>query len=134
MRIKIVIALRSLNNRFMFVIFIFYNFFFLFFLQFEQKNNICLIVMCFLLHRQCAIKTLNMRLSCKNLLNLILLIFNWIINALYVFECSTCIFKWRWLTFEINLRYWIFFIFFFYLLFQIFRDTIRIKFICVIVS
>ena len=72
----IVTALRSLNNRFMFVIFVFCNIFFLFFFQFEQKNSTCLIIMCFSSHKQCAVKTLNMHLSCKNLLNLILFIFN----------------------------------------------------------
>ena len=105
MRTTIVTILRSLNNYFMFEIFVFYNIFFLFFLQFEQKSSTCLIVICFLSHKQCAIKTLNTRLSGRNLLNSILFVFNWIISALCVFERPTYIFKWRWLTFEINLRY-----------------------------
>ena len=75
-RTAIVIALCLLNNYFMFVIFVLYNIFFLFFFQFEQKNNICLIIMCFSSYTQCAIKTLNTRFLCKNLLNLILFIFN----------------------------------------------------------
>ena len=104
-RTTIMIVLRSLNNCFMFVIFAFCNIFFLFFLQFEQKSSTCLIIMYFLSYTQCAVKTLNMRLSCKNLLNSILFVFNWIMSALYVFERRTCIFKWRQLIFEINLRY-----------------------------
>ena len=122
------IALRSLNNRFMFVIFIFFNIFFFFFLQFEQKSNTCLIIMYFLSHKQCAIKTLKTNLSCKNLLNSILFVFNWIMSALYVFERSTYMFKWRRLTFEINLQYWTSFIFSFYFLFQTFHDKARIRF------
>ena len=104
-RTTIVIALHSLNNRFMFVIFVLCNIFFFSFFQFGQKNNTCLTVMCFLSHRQCAIKTLNTRFSCKNLLNSILLVFNWIMSALCIFERLTYMFKWRRLTFEINLRY-----------------------------
>ena len=112
-RTTIVTALRSLNNRFMFIIFAFCNIFFLFFLQFKQKNSTCLTIMCFSSHKQCAVKTSNTRLSCKNLLNSILLVFNWIMNALCAFERPTCIFKWRRLIFEINLRYWASFVFFF---------------------
>ena len=117
----------------MFVIFVLYNFFFFFFLQFEQKNSTCLTIMCFLSHKQCAIKTLNTRFSCKNLLNLILFVFNWIMSALCIFERLICMFKWQQLTLEINLRYWISFVFSFYLLFQIFRDEARIKFIRIII-
>ena len=47
----IVIALRSLNNRFMFVIFVLCNIFFFFFLQFEQKSNTCLTIMCSSSHK-----------------------------------------------------------------------------------
>ena len=92
-RTTIVIVLRSLNNRFMFVIFVFCNIFFFFFLQFGQKSSTCLTIMCFSSHRQYAVKTLNTRLSCKNLLNSILLVFNSIINALYVFKRSVYMFK-----------------------------------------
>ena len=104
-RTAIVIVLRSLNNCFMFVIFIFYNIFFFFFLQFGQKNNTYLTIIYSSSHKQCAIKTLNTRFSCKNLLNLILFVFNWIISALCVFEHSICMFKWRRLTFEVSLQY-----------------------------
>ena len=90
-----VIALRSLNNRFMFVIFVLYNISFLFFLQFEQKNSICLTVICSPPHTQCAVKTSNTHLSCKNLLNSILFVLNWIMIALCVFKRRTCMFKWR---------------------------------------
>ena len=76
MRTAVVTALRSLNNRFMFVIFVLYNIFFLFFLQFEQKNSTYLTVMWFSPHKQCAVRTLNTRCSCKNLLNSILFVFN----------------------------------------------------------
>ena len=72
----IVVALYSLNNCFIFVIFVLYNIFLLFFLQFKQKNSTCLIVICFSSHEQCVVKTLNIRRSCKNLLNLILFVFN----------------------------------------------------------
>ena len=75
-RTAIVIALRSLNNRFMFMIFTFCKIFFLSFLQFGQKNNTCLTIMCFFPHRQYAVKTSKTRLSCRNLLKLILFVFN----------------------------------------------------------
>ena len=94
-RIAIVIALRSLNNRFTSVIFVFYNISSFFSFQFGQKSSTCLTIMCFSSHKQCAIKTLNTRFSCRNLLNSILLVFNWIMNALCVFKRSTCMFKWR---------------------------------------
>ena len=103
--IIVVTALRLLNNRFMFMIFVLCNIFFLFFFQFKQESNTCLIIICFSSHEQCVIETLNTRLLYKNLLNSILFIFNWIMNALYVFKRSTCMFKWRRLTFEINLQY-----------------------------
>ena len=58
-RITIMIALNSLNNHFMFVIFAFYNIFFFFFFQFRQKSNTYLIIMCFSSYKQCAVKMLN---------------------------------------------------------------------------
>ena len=91
--IAIVVALRSLSNRLMFVIFVLYNIFLLFFFQFEQKSSTYLTIICFLSHRHCVVKTLKTRRSCKSLLNSILFVFNWIMSALYVFERSTCIFK-----------------------------------------
>ena len=67
--IAIVVVLRSLNNRFIFVIFALYNIFLLFFLQFEQKSSTYLTIMCFSLHRQCVVKTSKTRHLYKNLLN-----------------------------------------------------------------
>ena len=128
-RTAVVAALRSLNNRFMFMIFAFYNIFFLSSLQFEQKSSTCLTVMYFSSHRQCAIKTSKTYLSCRNLLKSNLFIFNWIMSALCVFERPTYIFKWRWLIFGVSLRYWTSFILFFYLLFQFFRDETRMRLI-----
>ena len=129
----IIIALHSLNNRFMFVIFTLYNIFFLYSFQFKQKNSTCLTIMYFSPHTQCAVKTLNTRFSCKNLLNSILFVFNWIMNALYVFEHRTCMFKWQRLTFEIILRYWASFVSSFHLLFQFFRDEARMRFTRVVI-
>ena len=90
--------------------------------------------MCSSSHKQCAVKTLNMRFSCKNLLNSILFVFNWIMRALCVFGRSTCIFKWRRLILEISLWYWASFISSFHLLSQIFRDEARMRLIRVVIS
>ena len=120
MRTTIVVALRSLNSCLMFMIFALCNIFSLFCLQFEQKSSICLIVIYFSSHEQCAVKTSSTRCSCKNLLNSILFVFNWIMSALCVFKHSACTFKWRWLTFEIRLRYWALLISFFIFCFRFF--------------
>ena len=130
----VVTALRSLSNRFMFMIFVLCNIFFFFFLQFGQKSSTCLTIMCSSSHRQCAVKTLNTRLSCKNLLNSILPVLNWIMSALCAFGRPTCMFKWRRLTLGVSLRYWISFVSSFHLLSQIFRDEARMRLTRVVIS